>query len=137
MRLLLALAPLATACSTGLVSEEAFPADYGQALCQKQEECSRGFFESTYADRDHCADQWTDVKAAENEQNLNAGCEFDPEEAARCLRNLQQATCEDFYEGDALQFCADVWTCGTPEAPTDTGSSGNDTGDKGEDDTGA
>ena len=116
-RLPLLLIPtvLLTACG-GEVSQEDFPAEFAPLWCDQQRTCARGFFESEFRDEQDCISSVQEDKEALGEQNDAAGCVFDAEEAQACLIAIREASCEDWYEGEAEEDCAEVWTCAGTDA---------------------
>lgn len=110
-RLALAPALLLAACG-GEVTQDEFAAEFAPLWCDQQRACARGFYESEYRDDEDCVTSVQEDKESESEANDAAGCVFDADEAQACLAAIREATCEEWYEGDADEDCADVWTCG-------------------------
>ena len=115
MRLAAALVcaiPLLTlaACGSDL-SQETFPTEVAPVICDQTRTCALGYFESEYRDEDDCLTTIEEQFSVEGSENDAKGCVFDIEEAKACIEALKGATCEQWFEGDAIEDCADVWTC--------------------------
>lgn len=95
----------------GDLTQETFPTEVAPVICQQTRTCALGYYESEYRDEDDCISQVEEQYSAEGTENDAAGCVFDLEEAEACVEALKGATCEEWFEGDALEDCADVWTC--------------------------
>ncbi len=109
-RLALLPALLLVACG-GAVTQEDFAAQYAPLWCDQQRTCALGAYESEFRDKDDCETTVLEDKETESEANDAAGCAFDADEAEACLAAIREATCEDWYEGEVDEDCAEVWTC--------------------------
>ncbi|MCP4804192.1 MAG: hypothetical protein GY913_14720 [Proteobacteria bacterium] len=93
------------ACA-GEYEEREFQADYDDAFCVWQDECT------PYAGYEEC------LAAAEDEPWAVTDCAYDAEEAELCVAGVEEMECMDEYttEPDFPPACGRVWDCSvTPE----------------------
>lgn len=108
---LVAFALLAGCSGVGDVSEDNFAEKYGEVFCRQAQKCYRGYFESEFSDMEDCIGETEE--AAEDAMDLAdaANCDFDEGEAEEFLKELNGASCEEFYEGDAFSNGDQVFDC--------------------------
>ena len=82
-------------------AEAEFQADYDEAFCVWQDECT------PYAGYDEC------IAAAEDEPWAVTDCVFVPEEAELCVAGVEEMECLDELstEPDFPSACDRVWDC--------------------------
>ncbi len=92
------------------VSEDNFIDKAARATCGYTERCYRGTFVDNWDDMADCIDDYID----DNEDfydDLNDECDFEPDEADKCLDSYREATrtCDD----DDIEYddCLDIWDC--------------------------
>ena len=82
-----------------VVSEETYPSEYAEAICDVQIEC--GLMDDLDACQSDIESRWED--------KLSLGC-FDESAARDCLDTLEALTCSGYEAGES-SMCADVDEC--------------------------
>lgn len=89
------------------VPEDEFALYAAAVTCERTEECARGAYEVEYYGMADCR--------ATEERNWGAlvellsDCDYSAKRAGDRLRDVQEMSCEDWYEGDAIDALAEVW----------------------------
>ena len=102
---------LLSACETLGVNEDTFPAKAGSVVCKKIKKCDLGWYESEFSDMSDCEGEFEDAYEDVVDQADDFDCDFEDDEAKECLQGMQQASCEEYYEGDWSDDCENVWDC--------------------------
>jgi len=78
------------------IEEEDFPAVYGDAVCDRIEECDLSAYEQLYSDDEDCESDW----AAAAELLMDAadllGGVYSEDEAKDCISEIDEAACSEF-----------------------------------------
>ena len=87
-------------------------------VCRRTAECMRGTFESTFYGRSDCRatlerDYGELVRSFDD-----AGCDYSAGAAGDAVIELDEMTCEQFYEGDGNEAVAEIWADCGPTYPT-------------------
>ena len=81
------------------IPEEDFSETYGKNVCKRLKECDQGSYENSYADKQDCIDDWTDV----GDLILDAGDlfnqDYNEDKARDCISSMKDASCGDFSDG--------------------------------------
>lgn len=80
------------------------------AECKKYRVCVQGFYDSEFRDFDDCVDERAD-SLDEADDNLPNSCDYDGEEARRCVSRVSNMGCEEFTEQSPSSACDLVWDC--------------------------
>ena len=106
---LIAVALLAVGCGLGAITEDTLPARVAGPYCDNLRRCNRGYFDSEFSDMADCVDETEEDFEDLVEEADDYGCDFDEDEARECVQSLRSSSCEDWYEGDTLDDCSDVF----------------------------
>lgn len=106
-----ALSTLGACVSVGNVTEDNFAEKSAQLGCKMLEKCNRGYFESEYSDQADCIDELEEDTEDMMDAADDADCDFEEDEAQKCLDTFAASTCEEYYEGDAWDDCEDIFDC--------------------------
>ena len=94
----------------GALEHNEYVQELAEGTCSKIKSCALGQFESEYRDYDDCVDEVAD-NIDEFDDNLPRACDFDGEEARRCVSRVRSMGCEEYAEGATSMACDLVWTC--------------------------
>ncbi|HMV68554.1 MAG TPA: hypothetical protein PKA64_17015 [Myxococcota bacterium] len=103
---------LLAACYTQGAYVDVIGGDY----CARARTCDPTGFESTYDDMKGCRADWEDVWGAFDTCLAQAGCTFDPKEAAACGAAVRKADCDAIDDGSWAESCAHIYTCDVGDA---------------------
>jgi hypothetical protein len=99
-------------CPFGPIDAEV---DYAKALaeaeCDRMQRCELGYFDATYPSVKDCVHDVSDEIGAADDALQQSQCDYQPDEAGRCVRRVRSMSCEDFAEGDQGDACDLVWDC--------------------------
>jgi hypothetical protein len=109
MRLLPLL--LLTACYT----QDAYVDTIGADYCARLRTCDRAEFDGLYTNVKDCKAEWRDVWDNYDTCLTEAGCTFDPKEAAACGAAIRKADCTEVSDGSWAEACLDIYACDAPD----------------------
>jgi len=97
----------------GNVTEDNYVQKYSPEYCQKTRRCNLGYFESEWSDMNDCIDEVIDDMEDLIDKKDDDNCDFEDDNALKCLETLGAADCEDYFDGDAFEDCGanKVWDC--------------------------
>ncbi len=81
------------------------------AECKAMSRCYLGEFDSQFSSLDECESFVRDDLEAEAEILDEADCDYQPDEAARCVRRVRQMGCADWVEKGTASACDLVYDC--------------------------
>jgi hypothetical protein len=87
-------------------TEDTFPALYAEAICDAYDSCLKSYFVDQYSDVEDCVEEYTD-----DADDVYDGCDFDADEAARCLESLRDFEKSCLYRDLDSDDCYEVWDC--------------------------
>lgn len=89
-------------------------------LCERTQECSRASFDASWYSVADCRAQIERDYAALAESMDDLGCDYEGRKAATAWEDIARMSCEDFYEGDAVESIGEIWDECVPFTFTDT-----------------
>lgn len=108
------------------------PAEYADALanaqCANFERCELGFFESEFSSQEDCVREISNDIDDASDALDDIDCDFDANEANRCISRVSNLSCEEWVEGDNFTACDLVYKCDadiTFSIPTTTITTGD------------
>jgi hypothetical protein len=96
---------------SGCYTEANWDTHQAGVVCRRQATCDRATFEANFDDVGECRDAVLDVSEPLTACFVEAGCEFDPSEAAACDAAMRQASCEEFEDGSYGSECDAIYDC--------------------------
>lgn len=91
------------------------PAEYADALataeCNQLERCELGRFDSEYSSPEDCVRERSNNIDDALDALEDLDCDFDVDEANRCVRRVSGLSCEEWVEGDGREACDLVYYC--------------------------
>ena len=95
----------------GCVTERNFPDRLNSITCKRSLECDKAAFEASYDNLGECLDE--NISTFDNLAAclVEAGCEFNEEEARLCIDDIARDDCDAVMSGESLTNCADAYTC--------------------------
>lgn len=78
-------------------------------LCERYRECQRGVFESAWYSMGDCQRDVERDLGLLVELMDDLDCDYDAKEAAVAYQDIDEMTCEEFYEGEATEATDDIW----------------------------
>lgn len=109
LRLSPGLALLAAVTACGGIHEDDFTTRLAVAECRTIERCARGLFEANFTDMGDCVDAFGD--ALDDWVDELKSCDYDPDEARRCVSRVRSMDCNDWVRGDDERACDLVYDC--------------------------
>lgn len=106
-RLVFPIALLAVSC----ITEQSYVERIGNTWCRRQAECNRADFERRYSDHRDCVEDFTDGWGEVQDCAIDAGCEWQPEEARKCRAEMRALSCEDFGASEYDDECDEIYDC--------------------------
>jgi hypothetical protein len=101
---------------SGCYTEANWDTHQAGVLCRRELACDRAAFEAAYDNPGECRDAVLDVSEPLTACFIEAGCEFDPAEAAACDAAMRQASCEEFESGSYGSECDAIYDCDAGDA---------------------
>ena len=86
-----------------------FPEVWARVNCDRQHECDKGQFESSWEGMDDCRTQMADSADAYMDAWDFFGGEYDRDNAGACLSAMRSATCEEVSNSDFGGNCDDLY----------------------------
>jgi len=102
---------LSTLAGCAIGDEDDYIDKRATAECKRIERCFLGEFQSQFSGREDCENLVADELQAEQEILQDADCDYDPAEARRCVRRINNLSCADWIERGTPGACDLVYTC--------------------------
>jgi hypothetical protein len=89
-----------------------FVTQYAELYCDLREDCNPSLFESEFGgDEEQCKKAVVINENKARQKKLERDCEFDSDQASKCLGDTQQMSCTDWDNGTLEEVCNPVWQC--------------------------
>jgi len=111
MRNILLVVLASVSCNVLPPTEDNFGDRFANGYCKSWKKCYRGYFEDEFSDLADCKDDVADDYEDLEDYYDDANCDFEDDEAQSCLNDMTWGSCEDWYDGDMFEDCAEVWDC--------------------------
>jgi hypothetical protein len=109
---LIALPLCGCASAPDTIPKADFATELAPLFCDRYKECSRGGFDSDYADKSECESDQTTVWGETLVAFETAGCAYSESGAGEFYGLVLDMTCGEFYAGDVASELDQAFTCG-------------------------
>ena len=113
---------LLCAGTIGCGQERAFAREYAEGICGRFQSCAPGMMDRTFGEPQVCRDT---VRDRMGQLRRDRQCNFQPQEAAQCLKEVEHWSCGQLMSDVPYGACNEVYYC---ESDNDTGDPSFDTG---------
>lgn len=103
-------------CGTGSTGDDEawtqFVTQYAVLYCDLREDCNPSLFESEFdGDEEVCIYAVVTNENKARNKKLERECEFDGDQASKCLSDTENMSCTDWDDGMLDDVCNPVWQC--------------------------
>ncbi len=89
-----------------------FVTKYAELYCDLREDCRPSLFESEFnGDDEQCKKAVVINENKARQKKIERECEFDSDQASKCLGDTQEMSCTEWDEGALDEVCNPVWQC--------------------------
>ena len=99
----------------GCYTEDNYPDTLARHGCSKFKECERADFDEQYTSLGDCTEEAAEDLRDWQDCYLDAGCEYDAEQARTCSGAIKGETCEDWAQGESNNDCDEIYDCSDRE----------------------
>lgn len=99
----------------GCYTEDNYPDTVAKQGCKRYKECERADFDNDYTSLGDCTEETAHDLRDFQDCYIDAGCEYDAEQAKICSKALRTESCEDWSEGAANNDCDELYNCSDRE----------------------